>query len=66
MTCDWEKIKGTGIDEPAVFRCTYSHCEDIRLDCPNECCEKCPCDCNEDLETDNEEDDENYPVDGRK
>ena len=55
MSCEWEKIKGTGIDEPAVYRCQVSRSEEANEDCPNfntefQCCIKCICDCEEQIE----------------
>jgi hypothetical protein len=54
--CEWEEIKGTGYrgggDEPSLFRCIWSRCEDIDPKCVNEnsvtetpCCAICKCSC---------------------
>lgn len=46
MSCEWKKVKGTGWDEPEIYRCMYSRCEDVNPSCPREeCCELCGCDC---------------------
>jgi hypothetical protein len=43
MSCEFEKIKGTGHDSPAEYRCEVSKDTDLE-DC-SECCTKCKCSC---------------------
>jgi len=50
MSCEFERIKGTGIDGPEEFRCATSKDTDVE-DCLG-CCFACGCSC----ETEEEED----------
>jgi hypothetical protein len=43
MSCDLEKIRGTGHDSPAEYRCEVSKETDV-AECGG-CCTKCSCSC---------------------
>lgn len=53
MSCEWEKVRGTGHDAPPVYRCETSRSEDQRDACS--CCVVCECACERELDDDDDD-----------